>query len=193
MTLTENLNLCSAVRTFYIAVILYDSKYRNLHHLCHVVSFLNDHLNKILRRTYDHDSVDRKGLEYSKRYITGSRRHIYKEIVYFIPDNIGPELFYHICKDRSSPDNRSVFCWKKKVNGHNLNPICGFHRIDSVIICLCSTGQSIHLRDRRSCDICIQDTYFIAFCCHCVSERSCHKGFTYAAFTADNTDHMFYI
>ena len=49
MALTKDFDLFSAVRTFHIAVVLYDSKYRYLHHLSHIKGFLNDHLNQILR------------------------------------------------------------------------------------------------------------------------------------------------
>ena len=38
------------------------------------------------------DAFYRKGLEYGKRYITGSRRHVYEEIIQFSPCNICPEL-----------------------------------------------------------------------------------------------------
>ena len=51
----------------------------------------------------------------------------------------------------------------------------------------------VHLRDRWSCDVRIQDTYLVALGCHCVCEGSCHEGFTYAALAADNTDDVFYI
>ena len=193
MALTKDFDWSSTVRTLHIAVVLYDSEYRDFHHLCHVVSFLNDHLYEILRRTYDHDSIDWKGLEYSKRYITCSRRHIYEEIVHFIPYNIGPELFYHVCKNRSSPNNRSIFRWKKKVDGHNLDSVCCLHRIDAVVICLGSACEAVHLWNGRSGDVSIQNTYFVSFGCHCICKGTCNEGFSYAALTTDNADHMFYI
>ena len=42
MALTKYFDLFSAVRTFHIAVILDDSKYRYLHHLSHIKGFLQD-------------------------------------------------------------------------------------------------------------------------------------------------------
>ena len=134
MTFTKDLEFLAAVWTFHITVVFYDSKYRDLHHFSHIISFLYNHLHQILRGAYDHDSVNRKGLKYSKRHIACSRRHIYKEIVDLVPDNICPELFYHVCKNRSSPDNRSIFRWKKKVDGHNLDSVCCLHRIDAVVM-----------------------------------------------------------
>ena len=193
MAFTKDLEFLAAVWTFHITVVFYDSKYRDLHHFSHIISFLYDHLHQILRGAYDHDSVNRKGLEYSKRHIACSRRHIYKEIVDLVPDNVCPELFYHVCKNRSSPDNRSIFRWKKKVDGHNLDSVCCLHRIDAVVICLGSACEAVHLWNGRSGDVSIQNTYFVSFGCHCICKGTCNEGFSYAALTADNTDHMFYI
>lgn len=39
MALSENINLFTAVRTFQITEVLHNAKYRNVHHICHVVSF----------------------------------------------------------------------------------------------------------------------------------------------------------
>ena len=49
MTLTKDLEFFAAVRAFYITVVLYDSKYRDLHHSGHVVCLLHNHLDQILR------------------------------------------------------------------------------------------------------------------------------------------------
>ena len=65
MALAKDLDLFSAVRTFHVAVVLHDSKYRNFHHISHIVGFLDDHANQILRGSNDHNTVNRQGLEYS--------------------------------------------------------------------------------------------------------------------------------
>ena len=92
VALAEYGDLTSAVRTYQITVVLDDSEYRDIHLSCHIVGFLYDHAYQILRGSYDHDAFYRKGLEYGKRYITGSRRHVYEEIIQFSPCNICPEL-----------------------------------------------------------------------------------------------------
>ena len=48
-------------------------------------------------------------------------------------------LFYHICKNRTSPDYRSILCRKQKVDGHYLDPVFCDHRVDTFIICHCCT------------------------------------------------------
>ena len=96
----------AAVRTYEVAVVLYDTEHRNAHHLCHLVGFHDDHAHQILRGRYDHYAVYRKRLENGQRNITGSWRHIDEEIVQVAPDDVGPELFYGSCDDRSSPDDR---------------------------------------------------------------------------------------
>ena len=175
MAFAKNIDLPATIRTLYIAVILYQPKYRYLHHTGHIISFLNDHLHQILWRCYDHNAFKGKRLKSSQRYITSSWRHIYKKIIHISPDHICPELLHHIGKDRSSPDNRCFLCRKQQVNGHNLDPILCLHRINPLIVCLCSSLKTIHLRNRRSGNICIQDTYFISFLCHLIRQGSGNK------------------
>ena len=193
MALTKDLDLFSAVRTFHVAVVLHDSKDRNLHHISHVIGLLDDHADQILRRSNDHDTLNRQGLEYCQRNISGSWRHIYKEIIQFTPDHITPELFYHICKDRTSPNHRCLLIRKKKVYRHNLDSVCSWHRIDSVVTALCVTLDAIHLRDGRACDIRIHNAHFISLGSHQVCQGACYKGFTDATLSANNSDHMFYV
>ena len=93
----ENGQLFAAVRTYEVAVVLYDTEHRNAHHLCHLVGFHDDHAHQILRGRYDHYAVYRKRLENGQWNITGSWRHIDEEIVQVAPDDVGPELFYGSC------------------------------------------------------------------------------------------------
>ena len=183
----------SAVRAYQIAVVFHNTQHIDFHHLCHLISFTYNHLYQILRGRYDHDTFYRQRLEYCQRYITGSRRHIYEQIVQISPDHIGPELFYHICQNRSSPDDRFVFSRKQQVYRHYLNAVFCLDRIDTGIYCLCRALDTIHLRDGGSCDIRIQDTYFVTFLYHSICQRCGNEGFTNAAFSADDANHMFYV
>lgn len=93
MWLSPKWTAFAAVRTYEVAVVLYDTEHRNAHHLCHLVGFHDDHAHQILRGRYDHYAVYRKRLENGQRNITGSWRHIDEEIVQVAPDDVGPELF----------------------------------------------------------------------------------------------------
>ena len=49
LALSEHRNFLSAVRTLEIAVVLYHTKDRDVHHFSHIVGFLDDHLYQLLR------------------------------------------------------------------------------------------------------------------------------------------------
>ena len=187
----ENGQLFAAVRTYEVAVVLYDTEHRNAHHLCHLVGFHDDHAHQILRGRYDHYAVYRKRLENGQRNITGSWRHVDEEIVQVAPDDVGPELFYGSCDDRSSPDDRLFLARKQEVDGHYLYAVCCNCRVNALVIYVCRSFQAIHFRDGRSCDIGIEDTNLVALFCFLVCQRCGYHGFTNTALAADNANDMF--
>ena len=65
MAVPENRVLLAAIRTLKIAVILYQPKDGNIHHLGHIYSLCHDHGYQILRRSDDNNTVHGKGLENS--------------------------------------------------------------------------------------------------------------------------------
>ena len=60
MALTKYINVLSAVRTFQIAHIFYNTKYRHIHLLCHIYCLGYDHSYQFLRRGNDNDTIYRK-------------------------------------------------------------------------------------------------------------------------------------
>ena len=60
LAFSEYRNFFSAIRAFQITEILYDAKYRDVHHFCHIVGLLDDHLYQFLRGCDNHDTVDRQ-------------------------------------------------------------------------------------------------------------------------------------
>ena len=111
MTFAENFDCFATVRTFHVTHIFDDTNDRNIHHLCHFDSFSYDHRYQFLWGGYNDDAVNRDGLEYSQRNITGSRRHIDKHIIDIFPHYILPKLFHRAGNDRTTPNNRicSIF------------------------------------------------------------------------------------
>ena len=77
-----------------IAHVLNKTQYGNVHHGSHIASLADDHGYEILGSRYHDDTVDGKGLEYRKRHITRSGRHIDKKDIERAPVDISPELSY---------------------------------------------------------------------------------------------------
>ncbi|MPN50959.1 hypothetical protein SDC9_198599 [bioreactor metagenome] len=77
-----------------------------MHHFSHLDGFGNDHRNKLLRRSNDHNSVDAQRLEYRQRNVSRSRRHVDEHVIDIAPDHIGPKLLHRSAKNRAAPDHR---------------------------------------------------------------------------------------
>ena len=133
-----------------------------MHHICHMESFLYDHLYQFLWRCNNNDTIHRKGLEHGKRYITGSRWHVHKQIVHIAPDRLIPELFHSPCNHRSSPDNRCLFIFHQKIDGNDFDSFFCLIRIHSFFVTDQLTVCSKHLWNGRSGNIGIQNSYFIS-------------------------------
>ena len=88
---------------------------------------------------------------------------------------------------------RRLFIRHQQIDRHNFDIIFCQRRINTIIVRLSRSVQSIHFRNGRSCDICIQNTDTIALFCHQVRQRCRYHRFTDAAFSADNADHMFHL
>ena len=103
-----------------VSVVFNQTENRNVHHACHFYCLGNNHGNKLLRRGYDDNAVNRQGLEDGQRYVTGSRRHINKHKVYICPDGIAPKLLYHAGEQRPAPNNRVRIILQKHIGRKHL-------------------------------------------------------------------------
>ena len=175
MAFSKYFNLFATIRTLHIAVVLNNSKNRNIHLLRHSICLLHDHLYKILRRCNDHNAINRKRLEYCQRNITCSRWHINEKIIKISPHNICPELLYNTCDHWSPPDNRCFLVFQKKIDRHDLCSVCCFTWKNSLLSSYCHLMKSVHLWDRWTCNICIHDTNIISFCSHHSCKGCCHE------------------
>ena len=164
-----------------------------MHAFCHVQRFFYNEAYQLLRGSHHYNAIYRNGLEHRQRNIAGSWRHIYKQKIQFSPYYVTPELFYHVSENRPSPNHRGLFIRKKQVNGHNLNSIRSHHRLDKIPIHLCRTVNTIHLRNGWSCNISVQNSYFVSLGCHLICQRCGYHGFTNATFAADHTDYLVYM
>ena len=153
MTFSEHFNLFSTVRAFYITVVFYDPKYRNIHLFRHIRRFFHDHLYKILWRCHDHHTVYRKRLKYCQRNVSCSRRHIYKQIINIAPHNICPKLLHNSRNNRTSPNNGRGFVFQEKIDRHNFCLIFCNTWKNPFFRSSCFLMYSVHFRNRRTCNI----------------------------------------
>ena len=106
MAVAEHAVALAAVGALEIAHILNNAENGDLHHLSHFDRLFNDHADQLLGRGDNYNAVERNALENSQRNVAGSRRHIYKHVVYVVPKYVRPELLY-----------RSRYHWRAPYNG----------------------------------------------------------------------------
>ena len=192
MAFTEHRNLLSAVRTFQITHVFNQSQNRNIHLLRHVDRFCHDHRNQLLRGSHNDNTCQRQGLKYSQRHIAGSRRHIDKHIINVLPECLAPELLNHAAHNRSTPNYRIRLMLQNQVRRKNLYPRRSRARQHQLI--RCHTYHAVNakcLRDRRSCNIGIENANAVVSRTHLTCHQGCHQGFSDAALAADYTNYFF--
>ena len=123
VALTKYMNFLTAVRAERIAHIFHETKNRNVHKRSHFHCFTDNHGNQILWTCNNDNAINRNVLEYGKCNITGSRRHIDKQIIDIIPKGVRPELANRSANHRTTPYNRVTFIFQKDINGHNIHAV----------------------------------------------------------------------
>ena len=132
-------------------------------------------------------------LHQSEVDITCSWRKIDEEIIEFPPVGILDELLDGIACHTSTPNNRLLRIDKETNRKHFYTIL--FNRFDEITpINRCGNRATTlgmeHLRNRRTMDIRIKESDFIALFCQSNGEVSRYSGFAYSTLARVNSNHL---
>ena len=190
MALAVDAVALAAVGTFKIAHILDDTEDRYIHELSHLDSLLNDHRDKLLRRSNYNDTVNGKRLENSQRNIACSGGHINDQTVNILPDNVCPELLYNSCDNGTSPYNGIGLVFQKKIDRHDIKTHLALSGDNAEFAGISLLMDTESLGYRGTCYISVHDTDILAQSLERNGEQRRNEGLTDTALTAYNADDL---
>ena len=190
MALAKDFDLLAAVRTAQIAVILHDTKYGNPHHVSHFHSLAHNHGNQVLGGGDNDNAIHRNALEHGQGDITGSGRHIHKQIIHILPDDLGPELLHSTGNNGTAPHNGVSRIIQQQIDGHDLNASAAQTGIQAVFISTLHLGHAKGSGHGGAGDIGIQNANPLALPGHGHGQQGGDGGLTNTALAGYNGDDL---
>lgn len=123
-------------------------------------------------------------------YVARAGRHIDKQEVYVVPDNVRPELLDGLRDDRAAVDDRIVFVGQDEVNGNHLNAALAARRDNALLAAFELAVYAEGLGDRRTGNVGIQHAAGVALARHADRHHRGQQALAYAALAGNNADHL---